>query len=462
MMRRDDSKGRFRWVVRLLVLCVLIAAIVVTVRTGGPPTVSVDSSLPGIGRSTSVRISASAPGRGLSRLQVALLQNDRVEVLFDREYESRPAWAFGGPATFEEELELEVGTVTVPELEEGEATLRVEASAPGTWLRGEPSEVVEETYQVLLRPPTLGVASIQHYPAQGGCEVVVYSVGRSSVRDGVRAGLAWFPGYPLPGGSENQRMALFAVPFDLDSPEEIHLEAEDALGNTAQLAFVDKFFPRPFRRDSINVSDNFMSKVVPEIQANTAGLASGDTLVEDYVIINRDLRRENAQTLHDLARESRPEFLWKEAFTALPNGQVMSAFADRRTYTYAGEEIDQQDHLGIDLASVKRAPVPAANSGVVVLARYFGIYGNAVVIDHGFGLMSLYGHLSTIEVEEGQAVERNQIIGRTGETGLAAGDHLHFTMLLQGEAVTPIEWWDEKWIRDRLERKLGPALPFGE
>ena len=96
----------------------------------------------------------------------------------------------------------------------------------------------------------------------------------------------------------------------------------------------------------------------------------------------------------------------------------------------------------------------------MVQARYFGIYGNCVVIDHGYGLLSLYGHLSSISVEEGQAVERYETIGRSGETGLAGGDHLHFTILLHGLPVNPQEWWDAHWIHDRLKLKLGAALPF--
>lgn len=146
----------------------------------------------------------------------------------------------------------------------------------------------------------------------------------------------------------------------------------------------------------------------------------------------------------------------------MPNGQVMSAFADRRTYVYQGRNVDQQDHLGFDLASIQQAPVPSANDGVVVLARYHGIYGNTVVVDHGAGLMSLYSHLSSIAVADGQAVTRGQEVGRTGVTGLAGGDHLHFTMLVGGLPVNPIEWWDAKWIRDRLVTKLGAALPFAD
>ena len=161
-----------------------------------------------------------------------------------------------------------------------------------------------------------------------------------------------------------------------------------------------------------------------------------------------------------MAEASPPEFRWTKTFVPMRNGQVMSNFADRRTYTYDGAAVDQQDHLGFDLASTARAEIQAANDGVVVLARYFGIYGNCVVIDHGYGLLSLYGHLSSISVEEGRSVERYDTIGRSGLTGLAGGDHLHFTMLLRGLAVNPEEWWDGHWIHDRLELKLGDALPF--
>ena len=136
----------------------------------------------------------------------------------------------------------------------------------------------------------------------------------------------------------------------------------------------------------------------------------------------------------------------------------MSHFADRRTYVYEGREVDHQTHLGYDLASTARAPVPAANAGRVALARYFGIYGNAVVVDHGFGLLTLYAHLSSIDVKEGQDVARGATIGRTGKTGLAAGDHLHFTTLVGGLPVTPTEWWDPHWIGDRVARPLAPAV----
>jgi len=103
---------------------------------------------------------------------------------------------------------------------------------------------------------------------------------------------------------------------------------------------------------------------------------------------------------------------------------------------------------------LQRAPVEAAQNGIVVFAGDLGIYGNAVIIDHGLGVFSLYGHLSSIVVKSGQAVKMGEHIGQTGDTGLAGGDHLHFSIMLDGTHINPVEWWDGKWIRDHIT----PAL----
>ncbi len=134
----------------------------------------------------------------------------------------------------------------------------------------------------------------------------------------------------------------------------------------------------------------------------------------------------------------------------------MSRFGDERTYLYDKQKIDTQTHLGYDLASLRHSPVVAANTGKVVLAENLGIYGNCVIIDHGLGLFSLYGHLSSISAQEGGVVKKGEEIGRTGDTGLAGGDHLHFSMMLYGIHVNPIEWWDGKWLKDHIQAKLLP------
>jgi murein DD-endopeptidase MepM/ murein hydrolase activator NlpD len=133
---------------------------------------------------------------------------------------------------------------------------------------------------------------------------------------------------------------------------------------------------------------------------------------------------------------------------------VEANFADERTYTYNREAIDKAYHLGYDLSVTKRYPVEAANSGTVAFAGDLGIYGNTVILDHGLGLFTLYSHLSSIDVKEGDKIEQRKVLGRTGETGLAGGDHLHYGVYLHGVAVLPVEWWDAKWIKDNIEPKL--------
>ncbi len=198
---------------------------------------------------------------------------------------------------------------------------------------------------------------------------------------------------------------------------------------------------------------------MPQILAETPEFKDRGSLLDNYLAINGELRRTNDATLKALSEQSEPSFLWKKPFLQMP-GKVFSAFADRRTYKYQDREIDQQFHLGFDIASTQKAPIPAANDGKVLHAGNLGIYGQAVVLDHGHGLLSLYGHISSLEVKQGEVVSRGQSLGRTGDTGLALGDHLHFTMLLHGLAVTPMEWWDGHWIQDRIALKLGSALPL--
>ena len=212
--------------------------------------------------------------------------------------------------------------------------------------------------------------------------------------------------------------------------------------------------------DTIRVSDRFMELVVPAILEQTPEISDQGDLLQNYVNINNELRAQNSATLKEYAKKSLPEFAWHQRFIQLPNSAVTSNFADRRTYVYDGRNVDKQNHLGYDLASTSRAEVPAANDGVVLMSEFFGIYGNTVLIDHGYGLMSLYGHLSSIVANEGDAVVRGDVIGRTGATGLAGGDHLHFTMLLHGTQVDPREWWDAHWINDRIARKLEGAWTF--
>lgn len=463
-LRRSRGRRRSRLLLLLLAVAGLAFAALGAFRTGPVPTIEIVPSRAGIGRSTPVTITVRAGGPGVARVLAELEQGRERSALFDAQSETPPGWAFWRGGAVELTRESPVGKEHQPNLVEGPATIRVSAWPAPAWLRRGVPAVAELELPVRLTAPAIAIVSTQHYVTQGGAEAVRYRVGSSSVRDGVLVGGAggerFFPGAQLPGGLAGERFALFAVPHDVGDAASVRLIAEDEVGNRRESAFVDRFTARPPGADEIRLDEKFLAKVVPEIRAATPEAPAAGSLLDDYLWINRELRRRNNAELAALAEKSEPAFLWRAAFLALPGGKVMSSFADRRTYVYAGEEVDRQDHLGFDLASVAKAAVPAANDGVVVLAKYLGIYGNAVVVDHGFGLMTLYAHLSSIAVSAGERVARGQTLGRSGATGLAAGDHLHFSFLLRGLPVRPVEWWDAHWITDRLQRKLGDALPF--
>ncbi|MEO8276886.1 MAG: M23 family metallopeptidase [Thermoanaerobaculia bacterium] len=427
---------------------------------GPTPTIALHADRRAIGRRGPVEVEVNAAGRGFSAVSAELVQGSNRIALLDESLPTPPGWKIWSHGVIQKKWQLELGKDAQPSLVEGAATLHVTASPAPAWFRSGQPAAAELVLPVRLVPPALEILSSQHYVTQGGSEVVVYRTGATSTRDGVEIGERFFPGFALPGGAPQSRFALFAIPYDVHDASAVHLVAADEVDNRSSLSFVDKFFPLPPKADDIQLDDKFLGKVVPEILSHTPEAPDAGDLLNNYLWINRELRKRNAAELAALAKRSQEKFLWTGPFLALPGGKVMSSFADRRSYVYGGHEVDQQDHLGFDLASISRADVPAANDGVVVLAKYLGIYGNAVVVDHGYGLMSLYAHLSSISTQEGAAVRRGQMIGKSGATGLAGGDHLHFSFLLQGLPVRPVEWWDPHWITDRLKRKLGSALPF--
>ena len=467
-MSRRQSYGKRRSeggpMPRVLLVIILVGALVVAARgafrAGPTPEVAIEPAAKAIGARTPVTVTAAEATRGLSGVKVEFVQGDRKDTIVAKTYTPESAWAFWGTRTSSDTIKFELGRDVQKNLKQLPATIRVTATRAGSWLR-HPGPVVKElVLPVRLTPPSVAVVSSFTYVSQGGCEAVVYRVGESSVKDGVKAGAWFFPGFPLPGGGPQDRFALFAVPYDLGETSQVRLIVEDEVGNSASTSVIDKFFPRPLHRDTIPLDDAFFAKVVPSILSQTPELTDKGDPLANYLQINRDLRKTDNAQLVALAKSSQPRFLWTRPFQAMGSTKVMAHFADRRSYVYRGKAVDQQDHLGLDMAGLSHAPVPAANDGVVVLAKFFGIYGNAIVVDHGYGLMSLYGHLSAIDVKEGQTVTRGQVLGRTGDTGLAGGDHLHFAILLQGLPVSPVEWWDAHWLTDRIARKLGRAFPF--
>ena len=307
-----------------------------------------------------------------------------------------------------------------------------------------------------LEPPRINVVSTHHYVNHGGSEFVVYRATPEDVASGVRVGDVEYPGFSLPGGDAAVKGAFFALLYDQPINAKIVAFARDEAGNEATASFIDNVFEKPQKRSRIEIDDKFIDRVAPEIRQNSPELKIGDGAgnLDVFLKENGELRKMNADTIMALAKHTSPMRLWDGPFVQLGNSKVEAAFADHRTYVYKGKDVDHQVHLGFDLAVTSHVPIVSANAGTVVNASWLGIYGNCVIVDHGMGVQSLYGHLSSFDVKVGDKVARGQTLGRSGMTGMAGGDHLHFTMLVNGRMVNPVEWWDPHWIEDRVMRKL--------
>ncbi len=339
-------------------------------------------------------------------------------------------------------------------LKEGPAVLRVSARDRSLWnfFRGNETRI-ERAVTIDITPPTLNLIADDRYINFGGAGMIVYTASPDTVATGIKIGDYFFPGYQGQIKAHPDRfIAFFAHPYNVPRNERPTLFATDKAGNTREMRLAYQLMNVNYRKSTIVISDEFVdTKVAPLL--DDVGARQG-RLQEVFIRVNQRLRKENDDKITAITQKSTPEILWRGAFRQLSNSKVEANFADARTYVYGDGVIDHAYHLGYDLSVTRHYPVEAANSGKVAFVGHLGIYGNTVIMDHGLGLFTLYSHLSSIDVKDGDTIKQSQIIGRTGETGLAVGDHLHYGVYLHGVPVLPLEWWDQKWIDDNIQSKL--------
>ena len=455
----------------VMVLLVLVAAgVYFGAGFAAGPAVSIGKPEKFVGASTPLEVIVDAPGGRLTSLHIDVEQSGTRTPLVAWDgaggLESLPADTKATVEGDKVRITRDVGKQSVASLKSGPAKIFVSAARPVLYGLRQVKADASKDVEVRLERPKVSVLSTHHYINLGGTELVVYRVAPEGVASGVQVGDIEYPGFPatklgVPGiqiTDPSIRVAFFSLLYDQDLNTTIRLFARDEAGNSAIANFDYRVFPKPAKQSQIKLDDKFLQRVVPAILSSTTEVAPTGSIIDQFKVINGDLRRRNAATIASYAAKTAPEMLWQGVvFHPFTNSAVESAFADRRTYFYEGKEVDRQVHLGFDLASYAGTNIVAANRGQVVFADELGIYGNCVIIDHGMGLQSLYAHLSSIDVAASTMVEKDQTIGKSGMTGLAGGDHLHFTMLVNGKMVNPVEWWDSHWIEDRILRKLRAA-----
>jgi murein DD-endopeptidase MepM/ murein hydrolase activator NlpD len=427
----------------LIILIVLPVVLLLTLSVA--PVVSLPAAVTALGQATPITIHVSDP-HGIRQIAGFIEQNGVRYRLWETTQPTRRIFWQRGVA--DGAWNFIVGTRTTPPLQDGKARLIVEATSND--FRGK-TTVVERELMVVTQPPTLSVDSEQHYLYLGMADLVTFNVAGSWTETGVRVGDETFRSWPMPGGKPGL-FSLFAFAWNMPAGTVPLVYATNPAGNEVTGRFVFQFPKKEqpkYRVRDLQVDDRFLEKVIDELDPNGAG----DRL-ERFLKINGEMRRANNKTLSDLRRKTEGRFLWSQPFLQQPNSKVESNFADVRNYIYHGKKIDQQVHLGYDLSVTQHVGVVASNDGRVVYAAPLGIYGNCIVVDHGYGLQSIYGHLSEIAVHDGDMVKRGQIMGKSGQTGMAGGDHIHFSMQLEGVQIDPKEWWDGHWINDHIAKRV--------
>lgn len=393
-----------------------------------------------IANETTLIVEADSPN-GIKHFTATVEQNGQSQQVYEEKLRSPQKVRL---------FNFTAGKKLAPFLKEGPAKLTVRASTND--FRGRTATLTQDV-QVVLRPPTVVADGRQHYINQGGSELVTMELGGNWTDAGAKVANYMAESFPMPGqpARSNHRFALFPFPWDISADAVPVAFARNTAGTEVTSTFWTKIFPKKFRESTIPLNDKNMAKVVGELDPEGSG-----PLLDRFLKLNRELRRSNGQQVYELRKNTEAKILWSGPFIPV-KGTRESFFADKRSYVYNGRKVDEQVHLGYDLAQTQNSPVKAANSGKVIFADRMGLYGNCVIIDHGYTLQSLYGHMSKIVVKAGDMVSKEQQIGVSGATGMAFGDHVHFSMMIAGYQIDPKEWWDEHWIKDRILSKIGSA-----
>jgi murein DD-endopeptidase MepM/ murein hydrolase activator NlpD len=419
---------------------IILALVFISFRLLHTPSPQIEVTIAGmqIGQSTPLDVRVSHP-KGIKELAAIVEQNGATYKVWQLSETTRDKSV---TSTFN------IGTKVIPQLKDGQAELIVEARSNGLVSR---TSRWQHEVSVVSQAPSITADSDQHYLYRGMADLATMNISGHWTRAGIRVGDEEFRAWPIPGGKPGY-FSLYAFAWNVSDGTVPVAFASNGVGNDVTSPIVVRFPKKEqphYTQHQLPVDDQFLQKVVNELDPDGTG-----DVVSRFIRLNNEMRKANNKTLSDLRLKTADHFLWSQPFLRQPGAKNEATFADHRIYLYKGQKIDEQTHLGYDLAVTQHVGVQASNDGIVVYAAPLGIYGNCIVVDHGYGLQTIYGHLSQIQVKEGDTVKRGQVMGLSGMTGMAGGDHIHFTMQLDGVQIDPKSWWDPHWIKDHIAKRI--------
>ena len=343
-----------------------------------------------------------------------------------------------------------------------EGSLRIEAFDTSSWNFFKGNQTVSNSKIIIdKKSPVANVIANSYLLRQGGSGIIIVEILDENLKD-------YYVSFNdeelfelFPFQKKNFYMSIITWPIDIKEFKRVNVVAIDLAGNKTETKV--PFYIKSFKEkiDDIKISDEFVNSVSKHVLENS-NMNVPSSIVETFVKTNKELREKNLQTIKDVVKKNLPNAANNpfdvKPFIRLPNAATFAQFGERRHYFYNEQKIDEAWHLGMDWASVKRADVLISNPGKVIFKDYLGIYGDTVIVDHGYGLGTLYAHTSSIRVNVDDNVVAGQHIANTGSTGAVFGDHLHFGVLVQGIEVNPNEWLDFTWMKTNVTKTINDAM----
>lgn len=406
------------------------------------PVIKPNQDITMIGRHKKMDITFIDKKSGLSQVYAEIIQDNKGQVLVSESLPSR--------GNKQKTITLTVDTAAL-NIHDGPATLKLIATDSSLFKN---QTTLSQPVTIKTVPPQIYLLNTINNVNQGGTCFIAFRTSIPAELTGVYVNDYFTPAYTVTIDNKPTLVAYFAIPMDATKVKTIiKVFARDIAGNESSVTMPYVLKEKKFRADKMNLSDTFLQQKMPEFQAMIPAL-QGKTLLDAFIYVNTQIRNDNFRTIQTICQKSSPAKLWDGTFLRMARAQPMALFGDKRTYVAGGKDIGNSVHAGVDLASNMHAAIEAANNGNIVFSGPLGIYGNAVIIDHGQGLFSLYGHMSALNTTLGKAVKKGEIVGYSGISGLAGGDHLHFGIMVGGQFVNPQEWWDPHWINDNVNKKM--------
>ncbi len=420
-----------------------------------PPVIEWVTEPPGIGADAlSAKLRISDTGGGLDEVVVRLSQRNQPQQLAKR--------IFAEQHVESDEIEFTINAKDLT-LREGKAELEVLAFDRTLWSNA--------THLVLplvvdFAKPRIDVITPQQNGVAGGTELVFFKVvGKAPSQQGVEYQGTLYPAFQaklLDSSFKSYHdlyFAFFPVPIDFsDDAPRMKIMARDDIGNAATANFKyqvrSRRFPTPQTALDLPRAQKITDSLLAANKDSGSGFTPTGSPAKDLALLLKITHLHDEVVLSEAFSTNDGRKWWSQSFGRPVMTLPSSTMGEQRGYSLEGEEFWRATAGGVRFAVPSRTAVQAANAGRISYTGELGYFGKTVIIDHGFGLTSLYAHLSEITGKVGDEVAAAQAIGRTGDSGFSLGEEVYFEIRMHGVPVSPNEWWDATWVSDHITRKI--------